>query len=92
MCLRFHGEERPTMKQVEMALQSMRTKRSGHCHPLPENYEEIQLAERTRADGAESSWQPLPTNIGGEHCGRCYSMEREFMSSAEAELPREHGI
>ncbi|XP_062225332.1 wall-associated receptor kinase 3-like isoform X2 [Phragmites australis] len=91
-CLRLRGEERPTMKQVEMALQFLQIERSDFCHVAPENDQEIQEIERTRAEGAEASWQLLPVNmrsranLAAQHSRRCYSLEREFMSSAE--LPR----
>uniref|UniRef100_A0A452XI08 Protein kinase domain-containing protein n=1 Tax=Aegilops tauschii subsp. strangulata TaxID=200361 RepID=A0A452XI08_AEGTS len=42
MCLRLRGEERPTMKEVEMTLQLLRTKRSNSCHASPENDEDMQ--------------------------------------------------
>ncbi|XP_044447574.1 putative wall-associated receptor kinase-like 16 isoform X3 [Triticum aestivum] len=50
MCLRLRGEERPTMKEVEMTLQLLRTKRSNSCHASPENDEDMQPLQRTRAD------------------------------------------
>lgn len=88
MCLRLRGEERPTMKEVEMTLQFLRTKKSNLCQG---NDEEMQQMQCTGAE-AEASCQPLPIDIGDrasiapQHSQRCYSLEREFISSAE--LPR----
>uniref|UniRef100_A0A0E0DC50 Protein kinase domain-containing protein n=1 Tax=Oryza meridionalis TaxID=40149 RepID=A0A0E0DC50_9ORYZ len=42
MCLRLQGEDRPTMKQVEMTLQFLRTKRLMAYHVVSENDEEMQ--------------------------------------------------
>ncbi|KAF8688226.1 hypothetical protein HU200_042351 [Digitaria exilis] len=42
MCLKLKGEERPTMKEVEMALHTLRTKRSKYRIVAPENDQEMQ--------------------------------------------------
>ena len=43
------------MKQVEMALQFLRTKRSNSCHAAPDNDEEMQALLYARSDdGCES--------------------------------------
>lgn len=51
-CLRLHGEERPTMKQVEMELQTLRTKSVNLYQAGPRNKERTQpgsLTTRRRA-------------------------------------------
>ncbi|CAM0948180.1 unnamed protein product [Alopecurus aequalis] len=40
MCLKLQGEDRPTMKQVEMALRVLQTERLKKCHVGPGNGEE----------------------------------------------------
>lgn len=60
MCLSPRGEERPTMKQVEMTLQSLR------------NVTQTTAVHRANASDQLSQ--------------RCYSLEHEFIASAE--LPR----
>ena len=80
-CLRLHGEERPTMKQVETELHTLRTKRMNSSQPDPRNGEQMQprpLTRRSRSS-RQSSVRP-----GGSQ--RRYSMEAEFLSSAS--LPR----
>ncbi|KAL6843006.1 hypothetical protein ACP4OV_027319 [Aristida adscensionis] len=50
VCLRLRGEERPTMKQVEMNLQFLRAKRLNSCLSAPENAEmQPLLSTRTEA-------------------------------------------
>uniref|UniRef100_A0A0E0FID5 Protein kinase domain-containing protein n=1 Tax=Oryza nivara TaxID=4536 RepID=A0A0E0FID5_ORYNI len=61
MCLRLQGEDRPTMKQVEMTLQFLRTKRSMAYHVVPENDEEMQSLLHKRS---EDSCQSLANNLG----------------------------
>lgn len=61
MCLRLRGEDRPTMKQVEMTLQFLRTKRSMAYHVVPENDEEMQSLLHKRS---EDSCQSLANNLG----------------------------
>uniref|UniRef100_M8ASV7 Wall-associated receptor kinase 5 n=1 Tax=Aegilops tauschii TaxID=37682 RepID=M8ASV7_AEGTA len=80
-CLRLHGEERPTMKQVETELQTLRTKRMNSSQPDPSYGEQMQarpLTQRSRSS-RQSSVRP-----GGSQ--RRYSLEAEFLSSAS--LPR----
>ena len=80
-CLRLHGEEIPTMKQVETELQTLRTKRMNSSQPDPRNGEQMQprsLSGRSRSSRQSSVWP------GGSQ--RRYSLEAEFLSSAS--LPR----
>ncbi|KAF8780654.1 hypothetical protein HU200_001256 [Digitaria exilis] len=81
MCLKLRGEERPTMKQVEIALHNLRTERSNSCRVAPKNDQEIQPLLSSRANDA--------THVGcmlGEGSKGCYSLEQEFLLSAE--IPR----
>uniref|UniRef100_J3LWP0 Protein kinase domain-containing protein n=1 Tax=Oryza brachyantha TaxID=4533 RepID=J3LWP0_ORYBR len=89
MCLRLRSEDRPTMKQVEMSLQFLRTKRSMSCHAALENGEEKQSFLHTRS---EVCYESLAINMGGSanaesgNSHKCYSLEQEFVSSIG--LPR----
>ncbi|XBI33359.1 hypothetical protein VPH35_056696 [Triticum aestivum] len=47
-CLRLRGAERPTMKQVEVKLQILRTKRTKLCQVDPINEEQMQSRLQTR--------------------------------------------
>ncbi|CAM0875464.1 unnamed protein product [Alopecurus aequalis] len=88
VCLRLNGEERPTMKQVEMKLQTLLTKRVNSCQADPENEEQMQQIPLTRRR-SRAARQSSAAELGdAQSCGsqRCYSLEREFMSSAS--LPR----
>uniref|UniRef100_J3LWP2 Protein kinase domain-containing protein n=2 Tax=Oryza brachyantha TaxID=4533 RepID=J3LWP2_ORYBR len=88
-CLRLRSQDRPTMKQVEMTLQFLRTKRSNSCHPTPENDEEIHLLQPIRS---EASCEQLAINLAqstnseSPNSHKCYSLEQEFISSVG--LPR----
>ncbi|VAH70105.1 unnamed protein product [Triticum turgidum subsp. durum] len=80
-CLRLHGEERPTMKQVETELQTLRAKQMESSQADPRNGEQMQprsLTQRSR------SARQLYAQPGGSQ--RHYSLEAEFLSSAS--LPR----
>ncbi|XBI69126.1 hypothetical protein VPH35_048238 [Triticum aestivum] len=80
-CLRLHGEERPTMKQVETELQTLRTKRMNSSQPDPRSGEQMQprsLTQRSRY-ARQLSAQPGDSQ-------RRYSLEAEFLSSSS--LPR----
>jgi hypothetical protein len=82
MCLRLKGEERPTMKQVVTTLQLLRGNR--------DNSSQVALAVQQGMQGC----QFLVQNLDGRTCNitpqrsrnACYSLEREFLSSAT--LPR----
>lgn len=91
LCLRLHGEERPTMKQVEMELQNLLTKRVNSCQADPSNEEKMQQipltrrrARTTRQSSAAELGERVDMRSGDSQ--RCYSLEGEFMSSAS--LPR----
>uniref|UniRef100_A0A0D9ZIR6 Protein kinase domain-containing protein n=1 Tax=Oryza glumipatula TaxID=40148 RepID=A0A0D9ZIR6_9ORYZ len=89
MCLRLQGEDRPTMKQVEMTLQFLRTKRLMAYHVVPENDEEMQsLLHKRSEDRCESLANNLgvSTNPESGNSHKCYSLEQEFISSIG--LPR----
>ncbi|CAM0907863.1 unnamed protein product [Alopecurus aequalis] len=89
-CLRLSGEERPTMKQVETELQTLRTKQMSSCQAEPRNEERMRPRSLTRR--TRSVFQSSETELGarvGLQSGdsqRCYTLEGEFMSSAS--LPR----
>ena len=73
-CLRLRGEERPTMKEVEMKLQYVRSRRL-RSSPVAVTDEDTQaLLSGQRGN--------LPSHMSQN----CYSLEQEFMASAT--LPR----
>ncbi|CAN6248062.1 unnamed protein product [Urochloa humidicola] len=84
MCLRLNSSERPTMKQVEMNLQFLRTKRSNSCHIVQENAEEIQALLPRRA---ESRYETFSISLGessnseSHYSQRFNSLEHGFESS-----------
>uniref|UniRef100_A0A0E0DCA0 Protein kinase domain-containing protein n=1 Tax=Oryza meridionalis TaxID=40149 RepID=A0A0E0DCA0_9ORYZ len=87
MCLRLRSEDRPTMKQVEMNLQFLRTKRLNSCLDAPDKAEEMQPLLCTRSEASCAS-----INLGDSYnpesqsSHKCYSLEQEFSSSVG--LPR----
>ncbi|XP_066354441.1 putative wall-associated receptor kinase-like 16 [Miscanthus floridulus] len=84
MCLRLNSAERPTMKQVEMNLQLLRTKRSNSCHVVQDNAEEKQPFLCTRA---ESKYEAFSISLGGssnsesQYSQRLNSLEHDLESS-----------
>lgn len=81
MCLRLHGEERPTMKQVEMTLHTLHVKRSNVYRVAQGDNQDIQQLMSSRDNVA-----PLASCSLDQQNRRCYSLEQEFISSAE--IPR----
>ncbi|XP_066341357.1 putative wall-associated receptor kinase-like 16 [Miscanthus floridulus] len=90
MCLRLHGEERPTMKQAEMELQILREKQVSTWQSSPENEQQnetILLTRKGKATCQAFATEPGEgANLPLKHNQRCYSLEEEFMESAT--LPR----
>jgi serine/threonine protein kinase len=89
-CLRLRGQERPTMKQVEMKLQDVRSKRlrsspvvvtSGDMQPLLNRQRQFNLPLLCVQDGIVDR-----ANFPSQREQNCYSLEQEFMASAT--LPR----
>ncbi|XP_047064466.1 wall-associated receptor kinase-like 8 [Lolium rigidum] len=89
-CLRLRGVERPTMKQVEMKLQHIRSKRlrssqvavtSEDMQPLLSVQRRVNLPLLGVQDGIVER-----ANLPSEREQNCYSLEQEFMASAT--LPR----
>ncbi|OQU78813.1 wall-associated receptor kinase 5 isoform X1 [Sorghum bicolor] len=84
MCLRLNSGERPTMKQIEMNLQFLRTKRSESCRVDQDNAEEIQPLLCTRA---ESRYETFSISLGGssnsdsQYSQRINSLEHDFEPS-----------
>ncbi|KAL6847265.1 hypothetical protein ACP4OV_023118 [Aristida adscensionis] len=87
MCLRSRGNERPTMKEVEMALQTIRTKRLKSYRVASENdserYELMYLGAQHIA--GQSSFAQRGHSMD-QASQSCYSLEQEFLATAE--LPR----
>ncbi|KAL6876329.1 hypothetical protein ACP4OV_012901 [Aristida adscensionis] len=88
-CLRLRGEERPTMKQVEMTLQTLRAKRlNSRDHPLVQ----IEETEPLISEMDKSGCPVLATDSGEQanysyqHRQMCDSMEQVYVSSVG--LPR----
>uniref|UniRef100_A0ACD5W6D2 Uncharacterized protein n=1 Tax=Avena sativa TaxID=4498 RepID=A0ACD5W6D2_AVESA len=81
LCLRLHGEERPTMKQVEMELRTLLTKRVNSCPSDPKNEEPNPLPQR-RAGAARQSSAVESGELRSGDNQQCYSLEKEVVSSA----------
>ncbi|CAL4968317.1 unnamed protein product [Urochloa decumbens] len=86
-CLKTRGAERPTMKEVEMRLQFLRTKRIRKTQTLPGNDGEIGyfLCPEARNSHAQLELANV-TRLPPEETSRGYSQEKEFASSIS--LPR----
>jgi serine/threonine protein kinase len=88
-CLRLRGVERPTMKQVEVKLQHIRSKRlrssqvavtSEDMQPLFTGQGQVNLPLSGVQDGMDRA------NLPSQRDQNCYSLEQEFMASTT--LPR----
>ncbi|CAO2177620.1 unnamed protein product [Urochloa humidicola] len=90
MCLRLRGEERPTMKQVEITLQLLRTERMNSSQSDAANEQDIQPLLTRRNVASRRQPFSIELNNGVDvapQCSyNCSSLEREFLSSAS--LPR----
>ncbi|VAI52905.1 unnamed protein product [Triticum turgidum subsp. durum] len=89
-CLQLRGEERPTMKEVEMKLQYVRSKRLRSCQVVVKN-EDMQPLLSGQSHGTlpmltTQSGIADRVNIASQRNQNCYSLEQEFMASAT--LPR----
>jgi serine/threonine protein kinase len=89
-CLRLRCQERPTMKQVEMKLQHVRSKRlrtsqvavtNNDMQPLLSRRRQFNLPLLSVQDGIVDR-----ANLPSQRVQNCYSLEQEFMASAT--LPR----
>ena len=81
-CLRVKGGERPSMKEVEMRLQFLRTMRLRKRHHLPEKDGDI---EPLLCGKSKNSLKHIDlinaAHIPPQETSRCYSLEQEFVSS-----------
>jgi len=89
-CLRLQGEERPTMKQVEMKLQYVRSKRLRSCQVVAKNEDMQPLLSGQSQETILMLTTPSGIvdrgNLASQRNQNCYSLEQEFMASAT--LPR----
>ncbi|XP_071681659.1 wall-associated receptor kinase 3-like [Lolium perenne] len=89
-CLRLRGEKRPTMKQVEVKLQHVRSKRlrSSQVAMTNENVQDLLSGQRqvTRPLLGAQSGIVDRANLPSQRSLNCYNLEHEFMASAT--LPR----
>ncbi|CAL4979417.1 unnamed protein product [Urochloa decumbens] len=72
MCTKLKGEDRPTMREVEMALESLLVKKRH----VPYN------GTLTRNEGDETTAHYMSTNQDIEQASRQYTMEEEMLLSA----------
>ncbi|KAB8088071.1 hypothetical protein EE612_012553 [Oryza sativa] len=86
-CLKAKGGERPTMKEVEMRLQFLRTTRLKKCQPISVMDEEIEpfICPKTISSDAQSSFIHT-AGFTSEYSTRSYRLEQELSSSVG--LPR----
>ncbi|KAL6654815.1 hypothetical protein ACP70R_008280 [Stipagrostis hirtigluma subsp. patula] len=81
VCLSLRGEERPTMKQVEMTLQFLRTKRLNSFPTAPENA----MVQPLLSTRAESRCESFSISLGkrlnsdDEESRKCYNLEQESL-------------
>jgi len=86
MCLRLKGEERPTMKEVEMTLQTIKTKRLKSYRVPPLNVKDPHHMIYSRARDIIDQSFPIVDSGLCRPSTRCYSLEQEFISSSD--IPR----
>jgi serine/threonine protein kinase len=89
-CLRLRGEKRPIMKQVEVKLQHVRSKRlrSSQVAMTNEDVQDLLSGQRQATRpllGAQSGIVDR-ANLPSQRSLNCYNLEHEFMASAT--LPR----
>nr|BAD25296.1 wall-associated kinase-like [Oryza sativa Japonica Group] len=88
-CLKLRGGDRPTMKEVEMRLQFLRTKRLRKFQflPVPGSGGEIQhlLSPNAGKSQAQNNYTSAG-DLSYEGISSCYSLEQELSSSVS--LPR----
>lgn len=89
-CLQLRGEDRPTMRQVEMTLQTVRSRRLKACLVSTgnEDAQSFQMGEvlSTRLSSVVTASMVPRADLAPQRSQNCYSLEQEFMSSAT--LPR----
>ncbi|EEE57427.1 hypothetical protein OsJ_07627 [Oryza sativa Japonica Group] len=88
-CLKLRGGDRPTMKEVEMRLQFLRTKRLRKFQFLPVPGIGGEIQHLLSPDTGKSQAQNNYTSAGDlsyEGISSCYSLEQELSSSVS--LPR----
>ncbi|XP_044985399.1 wall-associated receptor kinase 5-like [Hordeum vulgare subsp. vulgare] len=85
LCLRLRGAERPTMKQVETELRTLRAKRMNPSQADPRKEEQMQLralARRTRSVRQLSATEPgKRINVRSGRSERSYRLEGDCESS-----------
>jgi hypothetical protein len=85
-CLRLRGEKRPIMKQVEVKLQHVRSKRlrSSQVAMTNENVQDLLSGQRqvTRPLLGAQSGIVDRANLPSQRSLNCYNLEHEFMASA----------
>ncbi|EMS57883.1 Wall-associated receptor kinase 4 [Triticum urartu] len=86
-CLRLRRRDRPTMKEVDMRLQFLRTKRLRKCKTLTAIDEDIGhfLCPKVSNSGAQMNVANAG-NLTSKGISSCYSLEQELASSVT--LPR----
>ncbi|KAJ1280011.1 hypothetical protein BS78_04G199600 [Paspalum vaginatum] len=85
-CLRAKGRERPTMKDVEMRLQFLRTRMVRRTHISPKNGEEIEPLLLQDARNLHAHINPINASYSASHMVSGYSLEQELASPIN--LPR----
>ncbi|KAF7067372.1 hypothetical protein CFC21_073271 [Triticum aestivum] len=73
-CVRLKVEERPTMRQVEMALEALQSPKEGVCGDLIEGSNHMKYAAMDNPSASQHAKRREAT--------RCYSLEEEFQLSA----------
>lgn len=81
-CLRLRGEERPTMKQVEMSLQSVRNKCFSSAGTSPESNHGMQQPLSETYVNQHQSLGVHTIGIINLASSNCNSLQQEFMLSA----------
>ncbi|CAN6252439.1 unnamed protein product [Urochloa humidicola] len=85
-CLRVKGGERPSMKEVELKLQSLRTKMLKEVQNFPKSSEEIESFLCSNARNLHTHTNPINAAHLTHHGISGYSLGHEFASSIS--LPR----
>uniref|UniRef100_A0ACD5WM59 Uncharacterized protein n=1 Tax=Avena sativa TaxID=4498 RepID=A0ACD5WM59_AVESA len=81
-CLRVKGRDRPNMKEVDMRLQFLRTKRLRKCKILPTSEEEIEQFLRPEVGNSDAPMNVINAgNLRSKGISNCYILEQELSSS-----------